>query len=411
MAGAASRIVVIGAGSAGISAARTLQEHGEKAIVLEARSRVGGRAWSDSSTFGFPVDMGCAWLHSADLNPWTRYAREQGFTLIERSPIWQRRIGRNETTPEQRDAWFAAFQRNERLIAEAVRAGRDVAVADVVPQDRYRPLFDGVMTWLMGTDSDKVSTLDYDRYQDSDRNWAVTEGLGSVIAHAARDLDVRLDTPAQTIDWQGPRVRITTPRGDLEADAVIVTVPTTVLAEETAIRFSPALPPAYRDAFQGVPLGLANKVFFQMEPGTLPFDDSVNMVGTDQTVRTAAYQTRPSGHEVMMAYFGGSLARELEQSSQLESFAREQLSDIFGADFVRHIRRTLQTGWATDRWSRGAYSAALPGKARMREWLNEPVADRIFFAGEACSIEYFGTVHGARLSGTAAAKRALRLSL
>ena len=80
---------------------------------------------------------------------------------------------------------------------------------------------------------------------------------------------------------------------------------------------------------------------------------------------------------------------------------------IFGSEFVGKIRRTLTTAWATDPWAQGSYSAALPGCAHMREWLNEPVGGRIFLAGEACSIHHFGTVYGAWRSGVKAAERAL----
>lgn len=403
----ASDIIIVGAGAAGIAAARWLRDQGHRVRILEARERVGGRAWTDVETFGFPVDLGCAWLHSADVNPWRVYAQQEGFHIIERSPVWQRRIGREEAAPEYLAAWRAAFSRNDELIAQAAHAGRDVPVCDLVPDDRHRPMFDAVMTWLMGVDSERVSSVDFTRYADTDTNWAVGEGLGAVIAHAARGLDVQLQTPVQGLDWSGDRIRVETSRGSLEADAVIVTLPTPVLTDERSLRFAPTLPLPLREAFNAVPLGVANKVFLQMAPGALPFEGSTHFIGTDRTPRTGSYQTRPSGQEILLAYFGGGLALELEQRGELEAFAREQLADIFGADFLTAIRRTSRTGWAGDRWSRGAYSAALPGKAHLREQLNMPVADRIFFAGEACSLDSFGTAHGAWRSGVEAAKRAV----
>ncbi|MGH8175183.1 MAG: flavin monoamine oxidase family protein [Steroidobacter sp.] len=399
-------VVIIGAGAAGIAAARELTERGVRPTILEARSRIGGRAWTETATFGFPVDLGCSWLHSADLNPWTTYARHAGFTVRERSPQWQRRIGAAETTPEYQAAWLGAFRRNETLIAAAARAGRDVSVADVVPIDSFRPLFDCVMSWLMGVDTARMSAVDFDRYADSDRNWVVTEGLGSVVAHAARQLDVRLDTPVKTIDWTGRHVRLETSRGALEADAVIVTAPTNVLAEES-IRFTPAAP-ALLEACLGVPLGTANKVFFEMAPGSLPYEGSVHFTGTDRSVRTASYQTRPLEREVLLAYFGGGLARELEERDELENFALDELASIFGASFPKQVRRTLHSGWTRDPWSRGAYSAALPGCAHLRSQLSEPLGDRVFFAGEACSLDYFGTINGASQTGVRAAAAVVR---
>ncbi|HEX7116010.1 MAG TPA: NAD(P)/FAD-dependent oxidoreductase [Steroidobacter sp.] len=401
-------IVIVGAGAAGIAAARWLVDHGHRPIVLEARSRAGGRAWTDTSTFGFPIDRGWAWLHSANVNPWTSYARQAGFTLIERSPVWQQRIGAQEATPERLQAWRAAYERNDRLIEQAALAGRDVPVSELVPADEYRPTFDAVITWLMGTESDRVSSVDYSRYADTGVNWAVREGLGSVVAHAARGLDIRLGTRVRLIDWSRRRVRVETDRGTLEASAVIITVPTSVLARGDCLRFEPELPAAMVEAFSGIPLGMANKVFFELEPGALPFEGSVHFIGTDRSARTASYQARPSGQEVLLAYFGGSLALELEERGELEAFARDQLAEIFGASFRSKIRRATTTAWASEEYSRGAYSAALPGKAHLREHLTVPVAERLFFAGEACSLDSFGTIHGAWASATQAAGAVLK---
>jgi monoamine oxidase len=110
---------------------------------------------------------------------------------------------------------------------------------------------------------------------------------------------------------------------------------------------------------------------------------------------------------VLLGFFGGGYARELELRGELEPCAREQLSEIFGSDFSKHLRRALTSRWVQDRWSRGSYSAALPGHASMRERLSSPVAERIFFAGEAASVHSFGTIHGARQTGIEAARRVL----
>ena len=402
-----TEVIVVGAGAAGISAARELEANAVSCVVLEARRRVGGRAWTDRESLGVPLDMGCAWLHSADTNPWRQIAVASGFHVIERSPHWQRLIGREEASPEYTAAWRQAFGRNEALIAQAVQRGQDVALSTVLPDDEFRPMFDAVMGWLMGVDTEQVSTLDYDRYEDSNCNFGVREGLGDVIAHSARGLDVRLDTPVSTIDWRGDGVKVRTSRGTLDARSVIVTVPTPVLAAGDAMTFVPALPVELLEAFHALPLGADNKVFFEVTPGAMPFEGTVNFVGTDRTKRTGAYETRPAGQEALLAFFGGGYARELELRGELEACAREQLSSIFGADFSGHLRRAVSTGWVQDPWARGSYSAALPGHALERERLSIPVAERIHFAGEAASLHSFGTIHGARESGQAAARRVI----
>lgn len=86
-------IAVIGAGAAGLAATRTLIGRGLSAMRIEARNRIGGRAWTDSETFGVPFDRGCAWLHSGDINPWRPIAADLGFTVIEQKQMRQSRVG------------------------------------------------------------------------------------------------------------------------------------------------------------------------------------------------------------------------------------------------------------------------------------------------------------------------------
>jgi monoamine oxidase len=403
-AGAEVDAIVVGAGAAGLVAARALARAGIAVRVLEARRRVGGRAWTDRETFGVPIDRGCAWLHAADWNPWAVHARRRGFSVVERSPDWQQSIGGERVSAELRARLDADWQRATAAIAAAARAGRDVPAAAVLPPDlEFRPLFDAIMSWMMGVDTPDLSTADFAASEDSDVNWAVVEGLGAVVASAAEGLDVVLDCPVTAIDWSGRRsVRVATGRGTLVGRAVVVTAPTPVLARGTP-RFTPALPAAYQEAFAGVPLGIANKVFLELGPGGLPTEGPAHVVASAATARTASVTVRPAGQELVLAYFGGDYARELEATGALEAAAREVLAAVFGAAAARSVRRSTATAWAGDPWALGSYSAARPGFARCRAVLARPVAGRIFFAGDACPADTFGAIHGAWASGEAAA--------
>jgi monoamine oxidase len=401
--------VVVGAGAAGLVAARELGRAGLAVRVVEARSRVGGRAWTDRQPFGVPIDRGCAWLHAADRSPWTDYARRHGFTVVERSPDWQQWIGRERVTPELRRRLDADWDRAAEAIAAAARAGRDVPASTVLPADlQFRPLFDAVMSWSMGVDTADLSTADFAASEDVDVNWAVREGLGSVVASVAEGLDVVLDCPVTAIDWSGSRVRLATASGTLDCRAVVVTVPTTLLARGEP-RFVPPLPAAYGEAFAGLPLGIANKVFLELAPGALPYEGVVNFVASATTARTVSCTVRPAGHELLLCYFGGRHARDLESQGALEAAAREALSELFGADWTRRIRRSTTTAWAGDPWARGSYSAARPGSAHCRAVLAQPVAERVFFGGDACTVDTFGEIRGAWASGVEAARRVATL--
>ena len=213
-----------------------------------------------------------------------------------------------------------------------------------------------------------------------------------------------LDCPVFAIDWSGPRVRVSTAQGTIESRAVVVTVPTTLLARGEP-RFSPTLPAEYGEAFAGLTLGVANKVFVEVERGVLPTGETMHIVASDATTRTASITVRPAGHELILVFFGGGYARELELAGALEVAARDELVSVFGSDLGRRIRRSTATAWLGDPWARGSYSAARPGFARCRKVLMEPVADRVFFAGEACTPTAYGAIHGAWMSGADAARR------
>ena len=143
----------------------------------------------------------------------------------------------------------------------------------------------------------------------------------------------------------------------------------------------------------------------EVAPRAMPLSGSVHLVASEETTRTVSVTVRPAGHELVLAFFGGAYARELEEKNALEAVARDELTALFGSDFGNAIRRTTATAWLGDPWARGSYSAARPGFARYRETLAEPVADRVFFAGDACPVTMYGAIHGAWASGAETARR------
>jgi monoamine oxidase len=382
-------VAVIGAGAAGIAAALHLRAAGLRVQVLEARDRVGGRAITGHS-LGVAADLGAAWLHFATDNPFTTLARQHGLQVIEQEPGWGSPL---------LAAHFAA--------AEAAGvAGLDVPVSTVVPNDSHRARFDAVMTWAVGMPSEQVSTLDLHRYDESDHNWMVREGLGTVVTAAAQGLPITLNAEVTHIDWRGPGVRIESRHGVLQARAVIVTLPTAVLAGAGAPRFTPALPATHQQALHDLPLGVCNKVFLRFDEADLP-SGMLHSIGDTGTSRTASWSLRPAGQPLAMAYFGGPLSQELESRGELEAFARAQLAQVFGADLARRAGAAVSTAWGRDPWARGSYSAARPGAAAARAVLATPVSPQLLLAGEACSINRYGTLPGAWDSGTQAAQTLL----
>ena len=400
-----TEIVIIGGGAAGIAAARRIADARLDCLLVEARSRLGGRAWTINSEF--PIDLGCGWLHSADRNPWREAAEVQGRSIDKTPPPWMRRSAPIGFPLSEQDAFLRARRQFHEQLGSLPEDKPDVAAATFLePRGRWNALINALSTYGSGAELDRVSARDLDRYGDSGVNWRVVEGYGTVIAAHGRGLPVMLGCPVRLIDRRGKRLRMETPNGAIAADAAIVTVPTPVLAEET-IAFTPALPEK-TEAALGLPLGLADKLFLSLSDAE-EFDKESRLFGHTDRSRTGVYHFRPFGRPQIEAYFGGRLAAELEAAGDdaFVDFAVNELVSLLGSNFARRVRLLKLHRWGIDPFSRGSYSYALPGQAECRAALAAPVDDRLFFAGEACSRSDYSTAHGAYLTGVAATEQVI----
>ena len=397
-------VAVVGAGAGGVAAARRLVEAGLDVVVLEARDRLGGRAHSVATPLG-AVDLGCEWLHSAGRNPWTRIAQQMGFRIDERLPNWGARVAWHMGEAAQEE-WYRAREEFDARCDRAALGPDDPAESELLePGGKWNGLIGAISTWANGTELERVSVKDHARYENDELNWRMLEGYGTLVSTYGAKLPVRFGTVVERIDHRGRTIAVGTNRGDLAARAVIVTIPTNLLARE-AIRFTPALPDKIAAA-AGLPLGIANKLFLAIEGPADDLPRDRHLIGALDRMRTGGYHMRPHGWNLIEGYFGGSLARDLESDGgkAMLSFALDELAGLFGGDFRKRLRPLAQSGWVGDPFANGSYSCALPGHADDRRTLLAPVHGRIFFAGEACSINFFGTAHGAFLSATAAAER------
>jgi monoamine oxidase len=237
-------------------------------------------------------------------------------------------------------------------------------------------------------------------------NWRLVEGYGHTIAAHGAGLRVALGCRVTRVDHSGTRLKIETDKGAIAADMAIVTVPSSLIAEER-IAFTPALPQKI-EAAAGVPLGLADKLFLRLE-GAEEFEKDSRLFGRRDRTATASYHIRPFGRPLIECYFGGAFAEQLEAGGQ-RAFADHAISElvsVLGSGFARRVTPIAHHGWRSDPFARGAYSYALPGHADARDVLAAPVENRLFFAGEACSRHDFSTAHGAYLTGLAAADQAI----
>jgi monoamine oxidase len=397
-------VVVVGGGAAGIAAGRRLVQAGVDCVLVEARARLGGRAWTVTDPSGYAIDLGCGWLHSAEHNPWGPIARNAGATIDKSTPPWARPSLERNFPRAQQDEFQRAIGRFFARLEGAAQGEEDMpASAMLEPGCRWNGLIGAVFSYISGAELDRASVKDFDRYEDSGVNWRVVEGYGTIIAAHAAGVPVALDCRVDRIDHSGKRLRIETTQGAIAADQVIVTVPSALIAAET-IAFAPALPEKIAAA-AGLPLGFDDKLFIALDQAE-EFDRDVRVFAHTDRTGTGAYQFRPLGRPHIEAYFGGALAAELETGGEAAffDFAVAELTSVFGSAFARRIRPIQIHLWGSDPYARGAYSYALPGAADCRQTLAAPVDNRLFFAGEACSIHDFSTAHGGYHTGVLAAE-------
>jgi monoamine oxidase len=401
------QVVVIGGGAAGVAAARRLHEAGVETLIVEARDRLGGRAWTIADAAGVALDLGCGWLHSADVNPWREIAERRGLAIDRTPPPWSRPQAHAGIGKADQTAFYKALTSfRERTDLEG-QAGPDRPASTLLePRSRWTALLDAISTFYSGVELDRVSIVDLARYQDTGVNWRLRSGYGALIADYGAGLPAQLGCAVRRIDRRGARPRVETDQGTLVADAVVVTLPSNVLAAAPDF-FLPALP-AKTEAAANLPLGLADKLFISLADPEQFEKDSRCWGNTDRTA-TAAYHLRPFGRPMIEAYFGGSNAAELEKGGERAffDFASAELAALFGDTFRRRIKPLAHHSWRADPFARGSYSYALPGKADCRATLAAPLEGRLFFAGEACSREDFSTAHGAYRTGVAAADQAI----
>jgi monoamine oxidase len=400
-------VVVVGGGAAGVAAARRLHEAAIDCLIVEARARLGGRAWTITDKSGFALDVGCGWLHSADRNPWVKIAHEQGAAIDKSRPPWARRIldiGFPAADQQDYQAAMSAFYARLEGVAES---DGDVPASNFLePGCRWNGLINAISTYISGAEWDRVSARDYDRYHDTGVNWRVVKGYGALISACGENLPAALDCAVLAIDHRGKRLRIQTTKGAIAADQAIVTVPSTLIAAERPV-FTPALPEKI-EAARGLPLGLADKLFVSLDRAE-EFEPETRVFGHTDRAATANYHFRPFGRPMIEIYFGGRFAAELERGGADAFFdcAVSDLVGLFGSRFAARIKPIGLHTWGADPFALGSYSYASPGFADCRPKLAAPIDSRLFFAGEACSVHDFSTAHGGWHTGVSAAEQVI----
>ncbi|PTM42398.1 NAD(P)/FAD-dependent oxidoreductase [Bosea sp. 124] len=405
-------VIVIGAGAAGLAAAHDLKAAGRKAIVLEARSRIGGRAFTDAS-LGPAYDAGAMFIHWAERNPWVQIARDLGIETPGESWGGGFRVfadGRPMTDAD-RQKRRGAFGQIDRRLETVDLTRRDLSVKELLGDlgpDMSQIASSGLLLSI-GEESDRISTRDYQRLWAGD-DLVVPSGYGNLVSRHGAGLDIRLNQPVSEIRWDGLDVAVTTPSGTLHANACIVTVPVGVL-KAGAIRFTPALPARNRNALDGLGMGALTKIALRVEGDRFGIIPGTSFLEAGSPSRLMNFDLFPDDKDLVIAYCGGDHARELSAAGTEAARAHvtELLAQMIGPNIRKAVTGISFPAWWTDPFSRGSYSVCLPGREAARERLAEPIGGRIFIAGEATAGGGAMTVGGATLAGRAAAAKVARI--
>lgn len=410
-------ILIIGAGSAGISAARYFQQAGQSFKVIEASHRIGGRAYSEPYKSGGWFDLGCSYLHEGEINPLVPMALDAGFRLgdgkrfhTENWFMQQDGAGANAEVLKG----YEAFDENlhQQMTAYQDAAIGDVSLADIMDfSSPYAAVHIMLQAGLNASDANEQSVADHLNVNEG-LDYPVLGGLGRLVQQLAADIPVELNCRAEKITYGKGGVRVQTNKGEISASKVIMTVSTGIM-NSGAIEFIPALPAAHTEAFQKLKCGTLNKIGFALDQAAaaeLADGWHVNFPGPhsppDQVDTIATVDMVQGEYPQAVVFAGGSFGEYLEKQglAAMKDFGERCLVDLFGGSIKAHITDHICTSWQTEPLTLGSYSYAVPGGSPARQMLAEAVDGQIYFAGEAISKHHYGTCHGAYLSGLRAAK-------
>ncbi|EEF40859.1 polyamine oxidase 2 [Ricinus communis] len=426
-------VIVIGGGMAGIAAARALYDASFQVVLLESRDRLGGRVHTNYS-FGFPVDLGASWLHGVGPeNPLAPLIGRLGLPLYRTS-------GDNSVLYDHDLESYALFDMDgnqvpQELVSEVgetfeiilketekVRQeySEDMSISNAFsivferrPELRLEGLAHKVLQWYLcrmegwfAADADTISLKCWDQEELlPGGHGLMVRGYLPVINTLAKGLDIRLGHRVTKIVRRHNGVKVTTEDGrTFMADAAVIAVPLGVLKSRT-ITFEPRLPDWKEEAIKDLGVGIENKIVLHFDKVFWPNVEFLGVVS--ETSYGCSYFLnlhKATGHSVLVYMPAGQLAKDIEKMSDeaAANFAFMQLKKILpeASDPIQY----LVSRWGSDVNSLGSYSYDTVGKPHdLYERLRVPV-DNLFFAGEATSASYPGSVHGAFSTGLMAAE-------
>lgn len=406
-------VIIVGAGAAGLSAAKELARRGISFEVVEASHRIGGRAYSEEIGPDTWFDLGCAYMEIGpdfetcveETNPFVDFAAERDAFISEYCHPSHYVYNGRSLTEEEEQARANYYADCAEAIKTAVDRGDDCAISELVDlENPYATPYMDMMTVTVPRDLDEGSAADFYNRVWEHKNFNARHGYGNLVAQWGSDVPVTLNSKVERIDWSGKDVIVETVKGAIRGRCLLSTVSNGVLAAQQ-IHFAPRLPDWKMEAIHGVPMGTENKIGIHFTKDVFAPDDSGYYQVWSDDAQGAYVDVNLNSTNVVTVFIGGRFSAWMESQGPqaAREFALDRIADIFGNDIRQSAGRSIASAWITDPWTFGSYTAALPGQYHQREALPTPIDNRLFFAGEATG-HTVGSCHGAYWSGVRAAR-------
>ena len=404
-----TEVAIVGAGIAGLAAAKILRQHGVPFQLLEASHRIGGRAYSEQLSNNNWFDLGCSYLHNGAINPFVSLANELKFPIdISSGNLFDSNKTHYYLDGKKIELGMPnPFDRAHNNLLQAIKNSQtDKALTECMDiNDPYFPIQCHLSASLNAADPDLVSSKDYEASIYEGPDYPVPNGLGNLVTEWGKRINVSLNTKVTQINWGGALIKLKTSNGCIFAKKVILTISTGVLAGQD-IEFKPSLPEETLSALNNLPMGTLNKIgisfkkqfFSQQEQGWyVSWRDIKNV--PDQDI--GSFQVSSSGPQNVVIFVGGRFGKWLEDrgTQVMLDYAISKIENVFGNRCTQIIQNAITTAWTSDPLTKGSYSYAVPGQSYARKKLSNIIDKKIHFAGEATETNHYGTVHGAYFSG------------